>query len=214
MTDEHQPQSQGGLEVLEEVEHLGAHRDVQGGGGLVGHDDVGVQGERSGDGDALALTTGDLPRQHVECAGGQPDQVEQVAHLGLTLLGRPDSVDVERVDERVVHDHARVEGRGRVLEDHRDAASQIATVRGRAPQGTTLEDDLTGGDRLQPHHDSGRGGLAATRLPHESQRLSALDAQRDVVDRVNRVRVEQATGAGLVDDIDIPELDDRLVLAP
>ena len=73
---------------------------------------------------------------------------------------------------------------------------------------------LTLGTLQQLHERKAGHGLAATRLPHESQRLSALDAQRDVVDRVNRVRVEQATGAGLVDDIDIPELDDRLVLAP
>ena len=87
MADEHQPQPQGRLEVLEQVEHLSTHGDIQGGGGLVGHDDVGVQSERTGDRDTLTLPTGDLPGQHVESAGGQTHEVEQVTHTRLTLLG-------------------------------------------------------------------------------------------------------------------------------
>src|SRR5699024_3451983 len=58
--DEHQAQPQLALEVGEQVQHLGPDGDVQSAGGLVGDDDLGLQGEGAGDRDALALAAGEL----------------------------------------------------------------------------------------------------------------------------------------------------------
>ena len=62
------------------------------------------QGERSGDNDALALTTGDLPRQHVELRWGTADRWSRCCTF--YALGDPDSVDVKRVDERSIRSYA------------------------------------------------------------------------------------------------------------
>ena len=43
------------LQILEQVEHLRLHRDVQGGDGFVTHDELGIDGQRPGDADALPL---------------------------------------------------------------------------------------------------------------------------------------------------------------
>ena len=43
------------LQVFEQVEHLGADRDVEGAHGLVKDDELGIERERTGDADALAL---------------------------------------------------------------------------------------------------------------------------------------------------------------
>ena len=50
------------LEVLEQVQHLGLHADVEGADGLVADDQRRVEHQRAGDGDALALPAGELVR--------------------------------------------------------------------------------------------------------------------------------------------------------
>ena len=50
------------LQIVEQVEHLRLHREVERGHRLVADDDVGVQRQRAGDADALALTAGELLR--------------------------------------------------------------------------------------------------------------------------------------------------------
>ena len=49
-------------EVAEEVQNLRLDGDVECGDRLVGDDELGLDGKRAGDGDALALATGKLVR--------------------------------------------------------------------------------------------------------------------------------------------------------
>ena len=62
------------LHVVEEVEHLRLHRDVEGRDGLVGDQHLRLHGERAGDGDALALAAGELVRVAVERVGREADE--------------------------------------------------------------------------------------------------------------------------------------------
>ena len=50
------------LQLLEQLQHLGLHGDVERGGRLVGDDDVGLHRERHGDHHPLALAAGELVR--------------------------------------------------------------------------------------------------------------------------------------------------------
>ena len=72
------------LELLEQVEHLGLHRDVERRGRLVGHEQVGLEGEGAGDADALALTTGELVGVAVPEAALQVHAVEQSLDLACS----------------------------------------------------------------------------------------------------------------------------------
>ena len=60
------------LQVLQEIDDLRLHGDVQGGDRLVGHDEVGVQDERTSDGDALTLAAAELVRVAAHERGLQP----------------------------------------------------------------------------------------------------------------------------------------------
>ena len=75
------------LQVQQQVEDLGAHRDVERAGRLVGDQQRGLQRQRAGDRDPLPLAAGELAGQQVGDARRQPDQVEQLADPLLALRG-------------------------------------------------------------------------------------------------------------------------------
>ena len=86
MGDHQVGQSVAGLEVLHQVEDLGLDGDVEGRDGLVGHDQLGIEGEGPGQADALALAAGELVGVAVDRGAAQPHLVEQRADL-LLLVG-------------------------------------------------------------------------------------------------------------------------------
>ncbi|MDW8444869.1 MAG: hypothetical protein RML45_11805 [Acetobacteraceae bacterium] len=58
----------------------GAREGIEGGEGLVEHQEVGFDGERAGEGDTLLLTAREVLRVAVG-EGGEPDEVEQAGDL-------------------------------------------------------------------------------------------------------------------------------------
>jgi hypothetical protein len=68
------------LQVAQKVDDLGLRRDVEGGYRLVAHEQAGLEGQRPGDGDALALATGELVGLAPEHVGADPDLAEQLDH--------------------------------------------------------------------------------------------------------------------------------------
>ncbi len=76
--DEQVGEAQFRLEVEHQVHDLRLDRDVQRRDRLVGDDQPGVQGERPGDADALALAAGELVREAPGRLGRQADPGQQV----------------------------------------------------------------------------------------------------------------------------------------
>jgi hypothetical protein len=74
------------LQVLQQIEHLGLHRDVQRAHWLVGHDQARARHQGAGDGDALTLPAGELVRVLVQIVLTQPDCGQHRGGL-LALLG-------------------------------------------------------------------------------------------------------------------------------
>ena len=68
------------LQVLEQVDHAGLDRHVEGRHRLVEHQHGGLEREGPGDADALALPAGELVREAVAVLGVEADQLEQLAH--------------------------------------------------------------------------------------------------------------------------------------
>ncbi len=97
------------LQVLEQVQDLGLHRDVERRYRLVAEDELGVDGERAGNADALALPTGELVREAVVVLGVEADDLEELLHAALLLGRRPDPVDLERLADDVADALASVE---------------------------------------------------------------------------------------------------------
>ena len=116
------------LQLADQLEDLRLHGDVEGGDRLVGDEHLGLEGERPGDADALALAAGEFMRIAVGRLDRKPDEVEQVAAraqsaaLGHALRDRTLGDDAP---DRA----ARVERGIRVLEHHLDAAALAAEGR-------------------------------------------------------------------------------------
>ena len=60
VSDEKVGQPQGRLELLQQVDDLGLDRDVQRADRLVADDEIGLAGQRPGNGNTLALAAGKL----------------------------------------------------------------------------------------------------------------------------------------------------------
>jgi hypothetical protein len=81
------------LQVGEQVDHLCLDRDVEGRDGLVGDHELRPQRQCARDPDPLPLAAGELVRVAVVVLGREPDLLEQLLHLPLSLLPVADVVD-------------------------------------------------------------------------------------------------------------------------
>ena len=119
------------LQVLEQVEDLRLHRDVERRDRLVADDQLRVDRERARDADALALAAGELVREAVVVLGVEADDLEQLLHAALVLGGGAELVHLERLRDDEADPLARVQRRVRVLEDHHHLAPDTAASRAR-----------------------------------------------------------------------------------
>ena len=85
------------LQVLEQVDDLRLDRDVERRDGLVGHDEVGVDGESARDADSLALPARELVRVAGGGVGRQPDDLEQLPHAPVRGAAGRQPVHAERL---------------------------------------------------------------------------------------------------------------------
>ena len=88
------------LQVLEQVEDLRLHGDVERRHGLVADDQLRVDRERARDTDALALPARELVREPVVVLGVEADDLEQLLDAALALGRRcPILCDLERLGD-------------------------------------------------------------------------------------------------------------------
>ena len=123
-------------EILEQLQHFGLDRHVQGGGRFIGDDDVGIVGQRHGDADALALTAGEFMGVGGRAVAGvgDADAVHQVDGAGQGFRVGDALVTADRFGDLLADGHQRVQGAQRVLEDEGDAvaAKLLKLVQGEA----------------------------------------------------------------------------------
>jgi len=78
MTDEQIRQSMLLLKPMKKVQDLGLNRDVECTSRLVEHYEFGIERERSGNGDSLSLTAGELVGIAVEMLAPQPNAFQEL----------------------------------------------------------------------------------------------------------------------------------------
>ena len=168
------------LQVVEQVEHLRLHRQVERGDRLVADDHVGVERQRAGDADALALPAGELLRVLVGRLGAQPDEVEQPAHphvAVLAVLVQP-LVAAPRLGDDVARRHAGVQRRVGILEHHLHAAAELQQLL--AAQAERVDAVEAHGARvgaLQHQQCPCQRGLSAAGLADQAERLTARQVE-------------------------------------
>ena len=120
------------LQVLQQVDHLRLDRHVERRHRLVADDQLGLDGERAGDADALALAAGEFVREAVHVVGLQADRLEQLHDAVFhRLLRRRELVDGERLADDRADLQPRIERGVGILEDDLHVAAQRAQRRRR-----------------------------------------------------------------------------------
>ncbi len=104
-------------QVGQQVEDLALDRHVERRDRLVADDELGLDRERPGDADALALTARELVRIAADVRRVEADDPEQVRDPVALRLARGEVVGLERFGDRRADGHPRIERAVRVLED-------------------------------------------------------------------------------------------------
>ena len=181
--DEQQRQAKAILQFEEQVDDLGLHGDVERRDRFVGDDHGGLDRERAGDTDALALAAGEGVRVAGRGLGRQVDEFEQFSDAGGDDGGRHDGVDAQRFGQRVANSHAGIERAVRVLEHHLDATVESASLVARERQDVrAIIGDAAGIGLMQADQAAREGGFAAAGFANDADRLTTGDGEADVVD--------------------------------
>src|SRR5438105_1721360 len=174
------------LQIAEQVDHLRLHRDVERRNRLVADDKPGVERQRAGNADALALSAREFVREAIKRLGPQPDLAGQ--HLDPVVEGAAlrDAVILQRLADDVADPEARVQRGVGVLKDDLQLAAIGAHLAPRQlVDALAIDADLAGG-RLDQFEDRlARGRLAAAAFADEAQGLALRDVERDTVDRMH-----------------------------
>ncbi len=120
VSDEQNRDAETLLHLVQQIEHLRLHRDVESGHRLVGHQHVRVHRQRTRNGDPLPLSAGELMRITRHGIGRQIDQLQQLACPLQRIFARRSEID-RAFSNGFTNRDARIERAIRILEDHLDA---------------------------------------------------------------------------------------------
>jgi hypothetical protein len=120
-----------GLQSQQDRDDAGLDADVEGGGGLVEHDDIGLQHQRPGGGDPLALPARERRGPAGQQVLARVDRRERRAHPLRALAAVADPEPVERLAHQALDPSRGVERGERVLVDELEVAADAAQRVGR-----------------------------------------------------------------------------------
>ena len=188
------------LQLVEQVEHLRLHGQVQRRHGFVADDHVGVERERPRDADALPLPAGELLRVLVCGLGAEPDQVEQPPHphvaVAFGLVKR--LVRAPRLGDDVAGRHPRVQRGVGILEHHLHPPPELEQVlAAQAERVDAVEADRAGIRPLEHHQGAGQRGLATTGFTDQPEGLTAGQVEVDAVQRTQLLAAAAGHSEGL-----------------
>ncbi len=153
-------------EAGEKFQDLGLDHDVEGGGGLVREQDLGLAGQRHRDRRALAHAAGELVRVALGRASRDADEFEQLARAPPRRLTLGDAVEGHGLGNLPADLLDRIQGVHRALEHHRDVLPSVLADRVLAAcENADPVDANVAGERgvrrQQAHQREDRRGLAA-----------------------------------------------------
>ena len=173
--DEQVGQTAGLLHAVQQVQHLRTDGDVQCRDGLVGHDELRLHDQRTGDADTLTLTA----RELVGEAGGelrqQADLVQSVHDLFVQVILVLVQVVVQQTLSHDVLDLGALVQRGHgVLEDHLHLADDLTVqlLGDLAVDLLALEEDVAARGRVDAADGTANGGLAGAGLADQREGFS------------------------------------------
>ena len=103
MADEQVSQPQIFPQVHEQVQHLRLDRNVQRRDRLVTHNEIGLNGQRAGDADALALPAGELVRIALLVGRVEPHTLHRHCNVIIHLAALDEAVEQRRLADDLRH---------------------------------------------------------------------------------------------------------------
>ena len=180
------------LQIVQQLQDPGLHRDVERGGRLVRNQQLRLVGERHGDHDPLALASRELVRPRLQTRFGvaDPDQMQQLQTAGPRLRCAQPLVQHQGLGDLLLHRVQRIERGHRFLEDHRDPVSADAVehrLRRVDQLPASISDAAVGMARMRigqelEHGECGHR-LARAGLTDQGDGLAPVDAQRGAAHR-------------------------------
>ena len=205
--DHYQSHPQLVAQFLDELQDLGLDGDVERRGRLVGEQHAGAAGERHRDHRALEHAAGQLVRVAVEdrLRVADLDPLQKAERLGPGRLAPRAPVRLDRLHDLVADGIGGIEGRHRVLEDHRgNGATEARQVR-------PAHAGHLGAGELEPVGlDHGRRGFQQPEHGHAGHRL-ARAALADDAEALAVVEVDAHAAHGLHGAFELREADPQVL---
>ena len=184
--DEEVRQSELVLQVLQQIDDLRLHRDVERGDRLVEHEELRIRRQRARHADALALSAGKLVRITLAILRLQSDLLQQLRDPLLALRAVRRAVNDQRLSHDRADRHARIERRIRILKDDLHVAPHPPHAAGveLADVGAVEVDRPR--RRLDQSQDAAADRrLSRSRFADQSERLAGRDVEADAIDRLH-----------------------------
>ncbi len=191
MGNEQDRHAEPGLQILEELENLSLHGDVERGCRLVRNEQVRLIGERHGDHHALPLAARELVRKALQAAFRvrNADLGEKLDRPGARFGADDAAMQQEDFADLLFDGVQRIKRRHRFLEHDRDvvAAHPPHVVFPKPHQIPPFEQDRPGrvprrGIRGEPHDRERGDGFSRAGFADQRHRLALADVERDTVD--------------------------------
>ena len=160
-----------------DLQDLAHHFRVQGGGGLIEEQDLGIHGQGTGDGHPLLLSTGDLPGLGVDVGGHA--HLLQIEKGMLPCLFPALLQHLHLADDAVLqHGHIVEEVEG--LEHHAHSAAVSRNIKTTAQHILIMIEDLAVGGILQQIDAAQQRGLAGAGSADDGDHIALPDGEIDV----------------------------------
>ena len=181
-----------GLQIQQQVQDLGLHRDVQGRDRLIGDHQARVQGQRAGDADALALAAAEGMREAPHVLGPEPDAAQEIRHALFTLAAgsscRGPAAARPTRSSSVMRGLSDENGSWKIIcisrRSARSSAGRSRPISITEPPATRMKISPAVGSMARRMHRAG-GGLPAAALADQAQRLPLVDVKVDAVHRAD-----------------------------
>ena len=187
MRHENQREAQLAPQAFEQLQHDRLHRYIEGGGGFVEDQQVGLHRQGARNAHPGLLTSRELMRVARQQFGGQAHLVGEFGHAGIERRTAQPGQQPEWLADRVSSGKPGIQAVGRILEHHLDAGA-LGTARKprsrhRADLAAVKHDPPVSGI-VQSRKQSRKRGLAAARFAHQAHAFAPTDHKRYIIDRV------------------------------
>ena len=179
--DEQQRDAEAGLDFIEQFQHLRLHGDVQRRNRFIRHQYVGIERQRTRNGDALSLAAGELVRIAGDGIDGEIDQFEQIARFRQRVGVRHAVIDGSFGDGLADAD-ARIKRTIGILKNDLDSlAVRLQRPARQIGDFSPGKPDAAGGRIDQPDDAARHRRFAGPAFADDAQRAALAQAQRDIL---------------------------------